>query len=103
MRRHGLLAFTALATLVASALAGCSSGGSSSTTGSACEQGNWVSTSMLAPTQAGVSTVTPTGGGDGIVFQFKPGGTFQADFGPMKPATGSFASGNQTATQQTSM
>ena len=89
--------------LVAVSAAGCSSGGSSAGAGSACEQGSWVSTSMLAPAQAGVGTVTPTGGGGGIVFTFAAGGRFQVDFGPMKPATGTFDSGGQTATQQTSM
>ncbi|MEN9644075.1 MAG: hypothetical protein RL238_744, partial [Actinomycetota bacterium] len=62
-------------------------------TSAACATGNWVSTSMDAPSQAGIGEITPTGGGDGMVIEMKPDGTFQIDFGPMKPATATFTTG----------
>ena len=50
---------------------------------------------MLAPSQAAIGDVTPTGGGDGMNIDFGADGVFQIDFGPMKPATASFTKGGE--------
>ena len=66
-----------------------------------CESGDWVSTSMDVPSQAGIGEITPTGGGDGMNITFAPDGVFQIDFGPMQPAIGTFTSGGQAASLST--
>ncbi|MFM2078570.1 MAG: hypothetical protein RJA49_2460 [Actinomycetota bacterium] len=66
-----------------------------------CEAGDWVSTSMDVPSQAGIGEITPTGGGDGMNITFAPDGVFQIDFGPMQPAIGTFTSGGQAASLST--
>lgn len=60
-----------------------------------CEVGDWTSTAMVAPSQAALGEVTPTGGGEGIDITFGADGVFQADFGPMQPATATFQSAGQ--------
>jgi hypothetical protein len=81
-------------------VAGCGSSSNRDDNGNGgdevCEVDDWVSTSMTVPAQAGLSGVTPTGGGDGIALSFRPDGTFLADFGPMQPALSSFESAGQT-------
>jgi hypothetical protein len=64
-------------------------------TSAACATGEWVSTSMDAPSQAGIGEITPTGGGDGMVISMRGDGTFQIDFGPMNPASATFTTGGQ--------
>lgn len=87
-------------------LAACSSddGGSAGTTAAGgsggdalrqCVIGSWTSTSMLAPSQAAIGDVAPTGGGDGMNIDFGADGVFQIDFGPMQPATASFTKGGE--------
>jgi hypothetical protein len=66
-----------------------------------CEVGDWVSTSMDVPSQAGIGAITPAGGGDGMNITFAPDGVFQIDFGPMQPAIGTFTSGGQAASLST--
>lgn len=87
-------------------LAACSSddGGATGTTAAGgsgndalrqCVIGSWTSTSMLAPSQAALGDVAPTGGGDGMNIDFGADGVFQIDFGPMNPATASFTKAGQ--------
>ena len=66
-----------------------------------CAAGSWVSTSMDAPSQAGIGDITPTGGGDGMVIEMAGDGTFQIDFGPMKPTTATFITGTQEGILET--
>jgi hypothetical protein len=91
---------------VAMTLVACNSDGGSAgttTTGAGstsdalrqCVIGAWTSTSMLAPSQAALGDVTPTGGGDGMRIDFGADGVFQIDFGPMQPSTATFQSGGQ--------
>lgn len=75
--------------------------GGSVDTSAACATGNWVSTSLDAPSQAGIGEITPTGGGDGMVIEMRPDGTFQIDFGPMNPATATFTTGGQEGILET--
>ena len=70
-------------------------------TSAACATGDWVSTSMDAPSQAGIGEITPTGGGDGMAIVMRPDGTFQIDFGPMKPTTATFTTGGQQGILET--
>ncbi len=67
-----------------------------------CEVGEWVSTSLDAPSQAAIGDITPVGGGDGMNISFGDDNRFQIDFGPMTPATATFASGDQEGTLSTS-
>jgi hypothetical protein len=67
-----------------------------------CEVGEWVSTSLEAPSQAAIGDITPTGGGDGMDITFGPDNRFQIDFGPMNPATASFTTADQEGTLSTS-
>jgi hypothetical protein len=101
--RRNLVVVGALVAVLASCSSG-DGGGAAGTTGAgspACEVGSWVSSSIDAPAQAGIGDVAPVGGGDGIAIEIGADGVFQVDFGPMKPATGSFQSGGQTATLAT--
>ncbi len=90
-------------------LASCRTSGDSTGTiigttigsGQACELGNWASASMDAPSQAGVGDLTSTVGGDGMMITLGADGLFQIDFGPMKPTTGTFVSGGQPASLDT--
>lgn len=61
-----------------------------------CEVGEWTSTGVLAPSQAGVGEVVSTGGGDGMRIDITADGGFQIDFGPMSPSTGTFDSSGTT-------
>lgn len=70
-------------------------------TSAACAAGDWVSTAMDAPSQAGIGEITPTGGGDGMVIEMRGDGTFQIDFGPMSPATATFTTGSQPGELET--
>ena len=67
-----------------------------------CEVGEWVSTSLDAPSQAAIGDITPTGGGEGMDISFGVDNRFQIDFGPMTPATASFTTGGQQGTLSTS-
>lgn len=70
-------------------------------TSAECAAGSWVSTSMDAPSQAGIGDITPTGGGDGMVIDMAGDGTFQIDFGPMNPTTATFVTGSQEGILET--
>ncbi len=80
-------------------LGGCSSGHGTSgpAPGERCEQGNWLSTKMVAPPQAGISGSTPTGGGDGAAISLAADSTFFVNFSEMRAATASFKTGGQAA------
>ncbi len=82
---------------------GTSGGGQDTSAGNqqACEVGNWASASMEAPSQAGVGELTSIVGGDGMMITIGSDGLFQIDFGPMKPTTGTFVSGGQPASLDT--
>lgn len=67
-----------------------------------CEVGEWVSTSMDAPSQAAIGDITPVGGGDGMAISFGADNRFQIDFGPMNPATAGFTTAGQDGTLSTS-
>lgn len=101
--RRNLVLVGAFAVVMASCSSGDGGGAAATTSvaGQSCEVGSWVSTSIEAPAQAGIDALTPVGGGDGIAVDIGADGVFQIDFGPMKPATGTFDSGGQTATLAT--
>lgn len=67
-----------------------------------CAAGSWTSTGMVAPSQAGIGPVEPTGGGEGMAIDLLADGSFQIDFGPMEPATATFTSGEQEGVLSTS-
>lgn len=85
-----MLALAAALTVVA-----CS-GDRQPAAGARCEVGDWTSTGVQAPSQAGVGDIAPTGGGEGMRIRIAPEGGFQIDFGPMQPSTGTFDSGGTT-------
>ncbi len=97
MVEHGVVMRRAMVVWAAAMLlvAGCGSSSNHDGGDNTCEVGEWVSTSMVVPTQAALGAVVPTGGGDGIAIRLDPDGGFLADFGPMQPALSSFESGGQ--------
>lgn len=58
---------------------------------------------MTAPAQAALSSVTPTGGGEGMDITFGADNVFQIDFGPMQPSTATFETAGQQGTLATTL
>jgi hypothetical protein len=107
MRKNVWMLGAVAMTLVACSGDGGSAGTTTTGAGSTsdalrqCVIGAWTSTSMLAPSQAALGDVTPTGGGDGMRIDFGADGVFQIDFGPMNPATASFTKGGEAGVLST--
>ena len=73
-------------------LAACSSDhvGTTADGTTQCAVGSWRSTRVTVPAQANIQEYVAGAGGQGIDIRFGSDGSFVVDFGPMRPATGTF-------------